>query len=102
MDKTGATAYQSVSHNWPASAEGIYVCRALAEGLPHLEALLALGTDPPWQRRGIGSALLQPVLQRCDAAHTAAYLETPSEAIVPFYERHGFRVREVIQLPWAR
>jgi len=51
-----------------------------------------LGTDPPRQGTGIGSALLGPVLSRCDREGVPAYLESSKEANVPFYERHGFEV----------
>lgn len=51
-----------------------------------------LGTDPAHQGRGIGSALLRPILDRCDLDGVGAYLESSNPANVPFYERHGFRV----------
>jgi len=49
-----------------------------------------LGTDPPQQGRGIGSALLAPVLDRCDLEGVPAYLESSKESNVAFYARHGF------------
>ncbi len=51
-----------------------------------------LGTDPLQQGKGFGSAVMAPVLKRCDESGVAAYLESSKEANVPFYERHGFRV----------
>jgi GNAT superfamily N-acetyltransferase len=54
--------------------------------------LAVLGTDPRHQGRGVGSALLAPVLARCDADRVPAYLESSKRTNVPFYERHGFRV----------
>jgi GNAT superfamily N-acetyltransferase len=51
-----------------------------------------LGTDPDWQGKGYGSRSLKPVLQRCDAEGTPAYLESSKETNVPFYERHGWKV----------
>jgi GNAT superfamily N-acetyltransferase len=38
--------------------------------------LAGLGTDPPYQGKGIGSALMRPVLDRCDSEGLPAYLET--------------------------
>jgi len=54
--------------------------------------LAVLGTDPRHQGRGVGSALLAPILGRCDADRVSAYLESSKRENVPFYERHGFRV----------
>jgi GNAT superfamily N-acetyltransferase len=51
-----------------------------------------LGTDPPRQGRGIGSALLAPVLERCDRTGLPAYLESSKESNLAFYARHGFAV----------
>ncbi len=61
--------------------------------------LAILGTDPDEQGRGIGSALLQPILARCDQERVPAYLESSKESNLPFYERHGFRVVEELQVP---
>jgi GNAT superfamily N-acetyltransferase len=61
--------------------------------------LAVLGTDPPRQGEGIGSALLAPVLADCDRLEVPAYLETGTERNVAFYTRHGFRVTSEIRLP---
>ena len=61
--------------------------------------LEGLGTHPDWQRRGIASAVLAPVLDVCDADGLPAYLETQKESNVPFYRRHGFEVVGTKQLP---
>ena len=60
--------------------------------------LSVIGTDPRRQGAGVGSALLAPVLQRCDAGQTAAYLECSKESNLSFYARHGFEVIERIEL----
>ena len=54
--------------------------------------LWAIGVDPSSQGRGIGSRLLQPVLEQASADGTACYLETGTERNIRFYEKHGFRV----------
>lgn len=54
--------------------------------------LMLLGVEPARQRRGLGAALLHPVLARADAAEVACYLETFAEENLAFYARHGFVV----------
>jgi GNAT superfamily N-acetyltransferase len=61
--------------------------------------LAILGTAPGAQGRGIGSALLAPVLERCDADGVGAYLESSKESNVAFYARHGFRAMAELRLP---
>ena len=58
-----------------------------------------LGTDPAAQGRGIGSALLGAVLRTCDEDGVPAYLESSKERNLAYYARHGFRVREELDLP---
>jgi GNAT superfamily N-acetyltransferase len=65
-------------------------------GEPHWYLSL-LGTEPAFQGRGIGAALLAPVLARADDERVPAYLETQKEANVPWYRRHGFELIERIQ-----
>jgi ribosomal protein S18 acetylase RimI-like enzyme len=65
---------------------------------PHFY-LSVLGTDPVRRGEGVGSALLSPVLERCDRERRPAYVEASRERNVAFYERHGFGVCERIELP---
>ena len=60
--------------------------------------LEGLGTHPDWQRRGLASEVLAPVLGQCDADGLPAYLETQRESNLPFYRRHGFEVIDTKQL----
>jgi ribosomal protein S18 acetylase RimI-like enzyme len=60
--------------------------------------LAQLGTDPAHQGRGIGSALLAPMLARCDAEQMPAYLESSNLRNVPFYMRQGFETTGTIEL----
>jgi GNAT superfamily N-acetyltransferase len=53
-----------------------------------------LGTDPPMQRKGVGAALMQEVLDRCDREGLPAYLETQTFDNVAYYRHHGFEVRD--------
>ncbi|HWE30782.1 MAG TPA: GNAT family N-acetyltransferase [Polyangia bacterium] len=52
--------------------------------------LFAIGADPEHQGRGVGSALLAPMLARCDDEKLPAYLESSNPQNIPFYRRHGF------------
>jgi GNAT superfamily N-acetyltransferase len=61
--------------------------------------LPVLGTAPEHRGRGLGSALLAPVLARCDAEGVPAYLESSKAKNVPFYQRHGFEVTATIRVP---
>lgn len=60
--------------------------------------LAYLGTEPAHQGRGIASALIAPVTERCDVEGLGAYLESSKEANLAFYARHGFEVRDRIDL----
>lgn len=54
--------------------------------------LAILGTHPGHQGKGLGSSVLKPVLDRCDAEGVGAYLESSKEGNIPYYRRHGFEV----------
>jgi ribosomal protein S18 acetylase RimI-like enzyme len=60
--------------------------------------LAVLGTDPPAQGRGIGSAVLRGVLEQCDRDGVGAFLESSKESNIAYYSRHGFRVTEEVKL----
>ena len=61
--------------------------------------LSALGVEPERQGEGVGTALMQPVLQRADRDERACYLETATGRNVLLYERQGFEVVEELTLP---
>jgi len=56
-----------------------------------------IGVDPTRQGTGLGSKLLAYALQRCDAEHLPAYLESSNPVNIPLYERHGFERLGTIQ-----
>jgi len=58
-----------------------------------------IGVEPASQGRGIGSALMAPVLERCDREGLPAYLEASSARNRALYLRHGFEVVEEVHLP---
>jgi ribosomal protein S18 acetylase RimI-like enzyme len=84
----------------PAVVRGAKLLGALEKRHPAEEHwyLDALATDPAFQRRGIGSALLAPALQRCDLQGLPAYLETQKPENVAFYRHFGFEVREELEI----
>jgi GNAT superfamily N-acetyltransferase len=60
--------------------------------------LLALGTEEAHQGKGLGSAVMSHVLDRCDAEGVPAYLESSNPRNIPFYARHGFVERPRLEL----
>ena len=58
-----------------------------------------VGVRPEWRGAGLGSALMQPILDRADAEGMPAYLEATSPLNRRLYERHGFEVTGEIVLP---
>ena len=55
-----------------------------------------MGTRVEARGRGLASSLLRRVTDVCDRDQVGAWLESSNEANVPLYERHGFRVVEVV------
>jgi len=65
----------------------------------HHYYLWLLAVDPDRQGRGIGSALMRPVLDRCDDEGVPAYLEATSTRNRDLYLRNGFEVVEMVHWP---
>lgn len=55
-----------------------------------------IGVEVGWQGRGYGTAMIRPILDRCDAEGLPAYLEATSPRNRPLYERLGFKAIGVI------
>jgi predicted N-acetyltransferase YhbS len=53
--------------------------------------LAVVGADPSRQGSGAGRAVIQAVLDDCDAQGLPAYLESSNPANVPYYARLGFQ-----------
>ncbi len=81
----------SVTLPFLAYGRAVEALRAEVAPGPHWY-LAGIGVDPPHQRRGIGSALLEPGLRASREARVPAVLLTNLEANLGFYEQHGFRV----------
>lgn len=61
--------------------------------------VMVIGVRTAHQGQGIGSRLMRAITAECDAAGEPLYLETETEANVPFYTRHGFELIERVVLP---
>ncbi|MGE2723911.1 GNAT family N-acetyltransferase [Mycolicibacterium pulveris] len=58
-----------------------------------------IGSDPTVRGGGFGRALMQSRLDRVDAEHAPAYLESSNPDNIPYYQRFGFEVTGEITLP---
>jgi GNAT superfamily N-acetyltransferase len=61
--------------------------------------LAVIGSDPSVRGKGFGQVLMQSRLDRVDAEHAPAYLESTKPENVPYYQRFGFTVTGEIVLP---
>jgi GNAT superfamily N-acetyltransferase len=61
--------------------------------------LAVIGSDPAVRGGGFGHALMRSRLDRVDAEHAPAYLESSNPDNVPYYLRFGFEVTGEIKLP---
>ena len=77
------------------------VQRAMAERHlrePHFY-VRTVGVRTALQGKGVGSALMQPTLERADSAGLPTYIEASSERSAALYERLGFLHMGVFELP---
>jgi GNAT superfamily N-acetyltransferase len=58
-----------------------------------------VGVEPEAQGRGLGTALMRPILERCDHDGIPAYLEATAPRNRACYERQGFEVFEEFHFP---
>ena len=79
--------------------------RALTEAMqavhpeePHWY-LAIIGSDPMVRGSGCGHALMRSRLDRCDAEHAPAYLESSNFDNIAYYNRFGFEVTGEIVMP---
>jgi GNAT superfamily N-acetyltransferase len=61
--------------------------------------LAVIGSDTSVRGQGYGQALMHSRLDRVDAEHAPAYLESSKPENVPYYHRFGFEVSGEIVLP---
>lgn len=65
-----------------------------SEPCAHLQFL---AVEPDLQGRGLGSALMAPMLAACDRDGVPAHLDATSERSRALYQRHGFEVVEELR-----
>lgn len=65
---------------------------------PHFY-LATIGIEPNFQGRGLGTTLMQRVLNVCDDENIVAYLESSNPRNVSLYERAGFETITDVPLP---
>jgi predicted N-acetyltransferase YhbS len=95
--RSGPSFIAAIGARLPAAMRFMTLVERKHPTEPHYY-LSTLGTEPDFQRKGVGSALLQPVLDRCDTEGVPAFLESSKEANVPYYRRHGFDVTEQVSV----
>jgi ribosomal protein S18 acetylase RimI-like enzyme len=59
----------------------------------------SVGVEPEAQGRGLGTALMRPIVERCDREQLPAYLEASTPRNRACYERQGFEVTEEFHFP---
>ena len=97
-ERAAATGWDGLPSIMGAAAAGrFFSALAAIEPYHHRDVpaghwyLFVVGVSPDAQGRGLGRALLQPGLDRADAAGQPCYLETAQPKNVPFYQHLGFR-----------
>ncbi|MBV8943164.1 MAG: GNAT family N-acetyltransferase [Solirubrobacterales bacterium] len=65
---------------------------------PHFYVRI-IGVRTAMQGQGVGSALIQPTLQRADSAGLPTYIEASTERSAALYERLGFHHIDALELP---
>jgi GNAT superfamily N-acetyltransferase len=82
----------------PRGLRGMAAMEAKHPHEPHYY-LPFVGVRPEAQGRGLGTALLRPMLQRCDSEGMPAYLEATTPRNRDLYERLGFALVEEMRFP---
>ena len=96
--KLGLTTARLIRLRLRTCARGLLYLQSHHPKAPHWY-LQMLGTEPASQSRGVGSAVIAPILAHCDRTGERIYLESSKKSNIPFYARHGFEVAEEVQVP---
>ena len=68
--------------------------RAHHTGYPPHYYVRAIGVDPSHQGKGLGTALMTPMLERADNEHVGCFLFTATEANAAWYQSLGFDIAD--------
>ena len=96
--QVGPVAAELAGDRAAAAAEAEAALAPHRPGGEHL-LLASVGVARAQQGRGLGAAALAPGLARADAEDRPVHLETSAARNVPFYQRLGFTVTGVVDLP---
>ena len=96
--QVAATELQLMGDRHAGATSAAAATRHLRPSTAH-HLLATLGVVPALRRRGIGSALLVPTLERADREDVDVYLETSTEQNLRFYGRLGFEVTGHVVVP---
>ena len=75
-----------------------YTKEKLMKNRPHYY-LWGLAVDPSQKAKGIGAALMQPVMAKADARKMPIYLETHDEKNVQYYQKYSFDLIHTVRIP---
>ena len=106
-ERAAAAGFDQLPHTLGAEATERFFTALAAGDAPHRRDVrpdhwwvMVLGVAPEAQGTGLARALLQPVMDRADAAGQQCYLETANPANISFYEHVGFqRIAELVAEP---
>jgi GNAT superfamily N-acetyltransferase len=90
-------ACERIFHDFPRSTEMFAMFDAVHPSEPRYY-LPFIAVEPELHKRGVGTAMLAPVLAKCDREGIVAYLEADDRS-KPFHERNGFNVIGDVRLP---
>jgi hypothetical protein len=82
----------------PAARQIMELMKPVHPEEPHWY-LAVIGSDPTVRGGGFGQALMRSRLDRVDADHAPAYLESSNPDNIPYYQRFGFEITGEITLP---
>ncbi|ORZ02546.1 hypothetical protein BCR43DRAFT_481711 [Syncephalastrum racemosum] len=74
------------------------VRRRVMANYPHYITIGYVGVLPHEQRKGLGSALIEHVTDRADAAHHPIYVQVNDAKAIRFFEKFGFQVKATVNV----